>query len=425
MPVSTAGGPAPRSGVASCYVAGSVQRWFHYGGLGLRRHGDLWALDPHTLRWERLHDGNTQDAPPPRCKAALVHVVTGSGADCLLMWGGWCGGKQDKLNDAWLFNLPSRTWAPVAQSGQVPPPRSSLGLVTLPSSTGQPASASSAVILFGGIGANKYGDMYLGSLGTAQSKAGRSIIITWTPIRGGNAGLPPRSSFGKLLLRSAGTSPQLVLFGGLTCGQLNDVLSVPVDALLRAEGGFRVTPLSATSQVAPWKRGRHSSDLVAANGNDYLCVFGGTNLRSRDNALHVFDFSTSEWRPAVGRASAAGPPPPLEGHSSAVIDRAPLSGSGGPPQPHLFIWGGYRGEQGWCDHMYILPLLPALLAAPSPSTATTQPAGNMQQAAVGGTAADDADDDADVTTVSAMTREPTDIEDDEFADGAATVDGPL
>jgi hypothetical protein len=362
--------PDPRSATASVAVGrGTGQRWYHFGGLGKYRYGDLWAFDPAALSWELVHSGGA-GAPEPRCKASLVWVTL-DGQDFLILFGGWRGGQLDKLNDTWSFDLAARTWTPVKQHGTVPPPRSAHAMCVI-----EQSAQTATVMLFGGIGANKFGDAYLVSL----SLVNHAVECVWTTLRGANAGLPPRSSYGNLLLikRTAQQAKDRVLaFGGLTCGQLNDVIAADVPTrggpALKFE---RMLPTDTSTGAIPFKRGRHSSCVVASVGapdeqsaaaaaqvlgpTQLLLVFGGSNLRTQDNGLYPFDVDAGQWRQPI---RAAAPPPPMEAHAAAVLWRPRLGAVTAAAEPHLFVFGGWRGTKGWTRGVYILPLLPALTAA--------------------------------------------------------------
>ena len=298
-----ASGPAARSSSASCFDPANI-RWYHFGGLGSWRHNDLWYLDCSTLAWHCLHDGVVSIAPPKRCKASLS-LYEGR----LLMFGGWAGGKGDagKLNDLWSFDLAAKSWKLIDQAGSIPSTRSSHSTVVV----------GSSMLLFGGIGGCKFGDMYRLDLRT----------FVWTTLSGSNAG-PPRSSYGALLHHEE--SQRLLLFGGLTCGQLNDVMEYQ---LKDGKAAKWQEVAAANSTAAPFKRGRHATALLDAN----LLVFGGTNLRIRDNALYTFDLKLRTWRPLpIGH-----PPPPMEGHQMVLAGH------------QLIVVHGWH-EKGWSQMGYVL-----------------------------------------------------------------------
>lgn len=336
-------GPCGRSCTAECLdETGAL--WFHFGGLGERRHNDLWCLNLVERRWECLHPGtgsgdSSSDCPPKRCKASLSKFK-----DLLIVFGGWAGGKGDagKLNDLWVFHLPSRTWRFQPTNGQTPSARSSHATRVV----------DNVLYLFGGIGANKFGDMYRLQLDT----------WTWGTMTGVNSG-PPRSSFGSLL-HLVGSSPvaedtdgptksSLLLFGGLTCGQLNDVLCLPLAAARSAPGsavttgGKGAAAKSAWTEIrprnakaAPFKRGRHSTCLLE---NQYLVVFGGTNLRQRDNTLFFFDLKQQKWHHLEKKAPSLTWPPTMEGQSMAIT-----------PTGELAVLSGWE-KSGWQPKLFFLP----------------------------------------------------------------------
>jgi hypothetical protein len=224
------------------------------------------------------------------------------------------------------------------------------------------------VLLFGGIGANKYGDAFIGTISRAHD---RGVSCHWRAVGSLNANLPPRSSYGSLHIvpvavapptpvdGADGTTaarPSVLLFGGLTCGQLNDVIAAPLSAL---SDGFQALCPTAPSALAPFKRGRHATAVVDGprGSGPLLLVHGGTDLRNHDPAVHVFDVGQHRWLRSV---KAAKSPPAMESHSMVVVPSA------ADPAGIMVVFGGWRGggsADGWVPGAFALPLSPVLAAA--------------------------------------------------------------
>ena len=384
--LSTADSPAERSATAAAFDP-KRRSWYHFGGLGQQRHGDLWALQfsgaptsgdaaaPSTSlsgTWRCLHSGGS-DAPCARSKASLTLVTLPSGVDVLILFGGWAGGKQDKLADMWAWPLPSLadvipeaagaegTWFRVDQTGQVPESRSAHSVAQLPNGSGGKAR----LLLFGGIGARKFGDAFIGQVGLAASASGkqpRHLLCHWLCVAGMNEGLPPRSSYGSLHVvpkssidgAAESAASTALLFGGLTCGQLNDVVAatVPVQGKdgSAAVERFEVFAPSEGSAPAPYKRGRHATAVIRdpADGALLLLVYGGTDLRNHDERFHAFDLTRRVWRRSVKPAGDA--PPGMECHAMALVP----STDGAEDRGHLVVYGGWRVNKGWVEGVHCI-----------------------------------------------------------------------
>ena len=241
--------------------------------------------------------GGDQQLPAARCKGTLTRH-----GRWFYLFGGWGEGRV-KLNDFWRVAISgnggdddggSSSSSSVARCRwerlrcPVPPARSSHSC----------AAVGPLLYLFGGIGDQKYNDLWV--FDTRAVHAGWRLV----PSPAGTAATPARrSSYGGLVADAA--RGRLVLFGGLGCGQFNDAWA------LESVGGG--TPVAspvwrrlATTGTPPSKRGRHASCLLP--GGAAMLVAGGTDLRRSFGGLHVLDLATLAWTElprAVGGGGAS------------------------------------------------------------------------------------------------------------------------
>ncbi len=95
----------------------------------------LGPTTPLPIRWTKLDP--TGEVPPGRDYHSMVYD---SGADRLILFGGWNGSMV--FNDTWAYDPASNTWSKLNPAGDVPPARDYLSMVCDP--------ATGKTILFGG-----------------------------------------------------------------------------------------------------------------------------------------------------------------------------------------------------------------------------------------------------------------------------------
>lgn len=172
------------------------------------------------------------------------------------------------------------------------------------------------MIVFGGIGQNKYSDMYSFDLEKRVWKSMHSATS-----------IAKRSSYGDLLLHP--NSNSILVCGGLTCGQLNDVVQYD------GKQWQVLAPQNAPN--APCKRGRHASCMY----NNSIHVFGGWTGKTKClNDLYQYDISGNTWTKLQTTVAT----PAMSCHASVLVNNK------------WYIFGGWDDQNTWYNSLYVLHL---------------------------------------------------------------------
>lgn len=79
--------------------------------------------DPHTVAW---HEVTASDGswPAGRDGHSMCLMQASDHGQKLLVFGGNGQRNEEKMNDAWVFDVDLETWSQLVCSGTIPPPRS-------------------------------------------------------------------------------------------------------------------------------------------------------------------------------------------------------------------------------------------------------------------------------------------------------------
>ncbi|EFC48390.1 predicted protein [Naegleria gruberi] len=130
-------------GIAHCCV--DHERVAFFGGLGLRRYNELYIFNVNTNEWKKA---SLENAPSKRCKSSMCCYITGN-KHKLIIFGGWT--SEGKTNDMHEYCIEDDKWKEVKYANNsVPPARSAHHCAII----------GKHMIIYAGIGAKKFGDMY-------------------------------------------------------------------------------------------------------------------------------------------------------------------------------------------------------------------------------------------------------------------------
>jgi len=141
---------------------------------------------------------------------------------------------------------------------------------------------------------------------------------------------------------------EIWIFGGVfpNPGTKPDGCSNSIEVYSSETGGWYTPEVTGTK---PLPRSGHSASLLG----DKMLVFGGWDMPSIFNDIHIFDITFAEWTPL---SDVQGSPPPARcWHASALITR---------PHSRLFVHGGFNGDRPLAD-AWVLDLPAGLSNSPS------------------------------------------------------------
>lgn len=355
--LNTTAAPGARWGAAVWAPPGSQYRYM-FGGLGMNtvsgpatELADLWRFDTMNNTWTLLPDGilspaigvvnstgtfDTYNRPSARVLATAIYDPSGAGKLWLYGGSGFSySGATGYLNDLWVYDLGTNTWA--VMSGDPVNPDSSGVMSSLgeASHTNVPGSRNAAsgwisssglIYIFGGYGYPEAGSPQAGSVGTLNDlwvfdPSSGYATNTWARIGGtnlvnaaGTANLPStrhratswQDDTGRVWLfggQGVGQNPP----NGIAMGRLADmwsydigtntwtrfggpdVINAPWSGGTRYMSSSRIWP-SARFGAAGWKSTDGKLWFVGGDGN--------TALRGNEGYLNDvwnFDPVTGQW----------------------------------------------------------------------------------------------------------------------------------
>lgn len=251
---------------------------FLFGGSGSNNNARNWEtiyiLNCDTWDWEKVcpNDALGNNTPEPRDSHACVRI-----GHNMFIFGGSNG--ENPLNDMFAFNLVSKTWNKIDESGEIPTPREGHSGVAL---------LDRYFFIFGGWdGKNIFQNCYLFDSITKKWK-----ILEYLP---GSEPLP-RESHSCALLRD-----KIYIFGGQGTSikkkdnYYNDLfrLKINIDKSLEKINGVW-EKLSSKNGFYPSPRTSHS---IASYQDRYLIVIGGEGYGSTNNDVISNNFMTEEKIP--------------------------------------------------------------------------------------------------------------------------------
>jgi hypothetical protein len=258
-------------------------RMLLFGGFNNRT--DSWALTlAGTPNWTQLMPPNVP--PPGRNNAQAAFDPVGHR---MVMFSG-NGGIP---NDLWQLALPAGSeplWTQLTPSGTPPAPRGDGTLVH--------DSARQRMLLFGGVAATRYNDVWAVSLSGGTS---------WTPLS--PTGTPPSTRFAHTAIYDPVRDRMLVFGGNDGTNRLNEVWSLalsgtPSWTLLAPTGTPPSARMDATAIYDPLR--------------DRMVVFGGYTITT-GQANDVWALSLA-GTPAWTQLSPSGTPPQGRDYHTAVYD---------------------------------------------------------------------------------------------------------
>ena len=338
---STGTPPTGRTGHTAIYDPVRDRMIVFGGSSGGVRLSDVWALDLASLAWTPLAPSGT--APSARRGHAAIYDPV---RDRMIVFGG--SSSMGRLNDAWVLDLASLAWSPLAPAGGSPPVREDAAAAY--------DAARDRMIILGGTGAITLGDAWALDLAAPS----------WSPLAPAGATPPPRADHTAVL---DATRDRLVVFGGSTATGANDVWTldlagattwsaiVPAGGIPPIRDGIapvvdsfrhrmivygggaaytdvwqltldrdpRWTMLAPTGTAPP---GRAYHVAIHDAPRDRMVVFGGTSSGGqRLNDVWALDLASHAWSPIT----ALGTPPAARANHAAIYD---------PLRDRMIVFGG-------------------------------------------------------------------------------------
>jgi hypothetical protein len=172
-----------------------------------------------------------------------------------------------KTNELFRFNFEKLMWKKIYTTNS-PPRRSSLDGFVL---------NDKYLFIYAGIGDKKYGDAYILNFKTK----------CWSNVNISGEYPKVRSSYGSIVE----FNKDFYIFGGLTCGQLNDFWKLKIEQNKNIYN-FKWEKVQMKSSIKPEKRGR----CYNKNKKPFFLIFSGKVGNVEKPDMFVFDFEKCEWK---------------------------------------------------------------------------------------------------------------------------------
>ena len=273
--------PSPRSGESMVYDS-STGEVIMFGGAASNGFGlnDTWVYDPTTNSWADLQPFGA--VPSARESQSMVYDAA---TNRVIMFGGTRGGAV--LSDTWAYDFEANTWTDLSPSGALPGARLCQSLVY--------DSFNGKVIMFGGNGT-------AGTIAWVYDPT----TNTWTDLH------PSGTLLAGSLIYDSSTH-QVILFGATSTSEGPYTGFSDKWAYDLASNTWTNLPPSAT--VPP---GRIGPSLVYDSFNGKVIMFGGAAGPTTLNDTWAYDPAANTWT----NLHPSGPLPPGRLGESLVCDSA-------------------------------------------------------------------------------------------------------
>jgi len=253
-------GPAARAFHGACVVGPKVYIFAGHVYLPdqkrLHQFNDLWCLDTDTWQWHRQEAAPDAPQPVPRDRAAIVALDNSR----LLVYGG-VDSAGKRLDDSWIYDLKSSSWAELQVTSSRPKGRCCSSIFTM----------GNRVLMFGGDAYGATNELW--SLRGVLGETGQGKAIQWTQLQLDGAVPAPRRGHAAVVCEPWG----VVIAGGLSeqksmlgmKKQSEHLMDVVV--LQRMRGMMTWRSVESVGE-APMPREKHT--LVALK-DSRLLMFGG------------------------------------------------------------------------------------------------------------------------------------------------------
>lgn len=289
--------PKPRYN-HSALLLNDGTRMFVFGGRGDTSHAfrDMFFFDLHAMAWFQVQW--TTDCPLGRFGHGAVSVDD----EKMILFGGWDGKKS--MNDLWVFDTNTFTWARPKCAGKAPTPRQNHSMLPI-------SKSGSVVIVYGGYTVlpdafpvyNK--DMYLFD---AESMAwSRPRLVGEYPLGTFSQSLCMQNELAFVFGGWSGTERSPLYMGDKQVKELANM--VAREERLASGGGQE-----ASSQPSGFSRKRAHT----------------LHLKTSSSYAHVLDVNSMQWfKPVAHGVQVAN----RYGHTCTIVG------------PHVFLFGGWDGNR--------------------------------------------------------------------------------
>lgn len=289
--------PAPRFNHAVVYD-GAGQRLVTFGGMGINRLNDTWALEQSTPLWREI---TPTTSPSARFDHAAAYDPV---RRRMIVFGGWDHDFPNN-NEVWALDLANESWSMlIDRNPSSPPSRTGHSLIY--------DGGNDRMILFGGNNGAGTGlnDVWALDLNTPS----------WTLITAVGPLPSPRYDHGAVY---DGANRRMIILGG------NDGSPYTNDTWALNLSGAPIWTRLAPAGTPPTGRAGHT--MVYDATQKRIFVFGGDDGYSTKNDLWVLTLSGPlEWHPVFTQGLV---PSPRMDHCAVYA----------PDQQALILFGGWDG----------------------------------------------------------------------------------